>query len=78
AIAIVLRRNGMAKDSQLTVSSGENDTVKIAVEIGVTKTLVVLINVLKYSFGVIIENLLNEVRKIPLRFGVDVEQCGYQ
>ncbi|AEL19461.1 hypothetical protein [Borreliella bissettiae] len=68
----------MAKDSQLTVSSGENDTVKIAVEIGVTKTLVVLINVLKYSFGVIIENLLNEVRKIPLRFSVDVEQYGYQ
>ncbi|MBB6208523.1 hypothetical protein [Borreliella lanei] len=68
----------MAKDSQLTFSSGENDTVKIAVEIGVTKTLVVLINVLKYSFGVIIENLLNEVRKIPLLFGVDVEQCGYQ
>ncbi|WP_273545782.1 hypothetical protein [Borreliella americana] len=39
----------MAKDSQPAVNSGENDKVKTAVEIGVTKTLIVLTSVLKHS-----------------------------
>ncbi|WP_418885239.1 variable large family protein [Borreliella carolinensis] len=76
ATAIVLR--GMAKDGQFAVaSSGESDTVRTAVEIGVTKTLVVLTSVLKYSVGVIIEELLDRIRKSPLRFNYDREQHGY-
>ncbi|WP_421114495.1 variable large family protein (plasmid) [Borreliella americana] len=55
ATAIVLRE--MAKDGQLTVNSEENDTVKTAIKIGVTKTLVILTSVSKHSVGVIIENL---------------------
>ncbi|WP_272872307.1 variable large family protein [Borreliella californiensis] len=77
ATAIILR--GMAKDGQFAVaSSGESDTVKTAVEIGVTKTLVVLTNILKHAVGEIIEDLLDRARKSPLRLEINVEEYGYQ
>ncbi|WP_418885176.1 hypothetical protein [Borreliella carolinensis] len=69
----------MSKNGQFTVnSSGEIDTVKIAVEIGVTKTLVVLTSVLKYSVDVIIEELLDRIRNSPLRFNYDREEHRYK
>ncbi|WP_080591491.1 variable large family protein [Borreliella burgdorferi] len=76
AAAIVLR--GMAKDGQFFAINGENDTVKTAVEIGVTKTLVALTTLLKGSVGEMIGRLLDEIRKSSLRHGVLVENNGYR
>ncbi|MCD2383951.1 variable large family protein [Borreliella burgdorferi] len=76
ATAIVLR--GLAKDGQFFAINGENDTVKTAVEIGVTKTLVALTTLLKGSVGEMIGRLLDEIRKSSLRHGVLVENNGYR
>ncbi|PRR24614.1 variable large family protein, partial [Borreliella burgdorferi] len=65
AAAIVLR--GMAKDGQFFAINGENDTVKTAVEIGVTKTLVALTTLLRGSVGEMIGRLLDQIRKERLR-----------
>ncbi len=76
AAAIVLR--GMAKDGQFFAINGENDTVKTAVEIGVTKTLVALTTLLRGSVGEMIGRLLDQIRKERLRFGTLVENNGYR
>ncbi|ADQ31524.1 variable large family protein [Borreliella burgdorferi] len=76
AAAIVLR--GMAKDGQFFAINGENDTVKTAVEIGVTKTLVALTTLLRGSVGEMIGSLLDQIRKERLRFGTLVENNGYR
>ncbi|PRQ96824.1 hypothetical protein CV688_04330, partial [Borreliella burgdorferi] len=75
ATAIVLR--GLAKDGQFFAINGENDTVKTAFEIGVTKTLVALTTLLKGSVGEMIGSLLDQIRKERLRFGTLVENNGY-
>ncbi|MGF7102039.1 variable large family protein [Borreliella kurtenbachii] len=76
AAAIVLR--GMAKDGQFFAINGENDTVKTAVEIGVTKTLVALTTLLRGSVDQMIGRLLDQIRKERLRFGTLVENNGYR
>ncbi|WP_459078224.1 hypothetical protein [Borreliella burgdorferi] len=53
----------MAKNGQFFAINGENDTVKTAVEIGVTKTLVALTTLLRGSVGEMIWTLTRSNKK---------------